>query len=61
VIGKSSARGEVPVDRPLKPQDVHATIYHHLGIDPHAALFENRSGRPVALLDGGEPIRELVG
>jgi hypothetical protein len=60
-IGKSNPKGEYPVDRPLKPQDVLCTVYHHLGIDPHAVTFENRTGRPVYLLDGGEPIKELIG
>jgi hypothetical protein len=60
-VGASDARGEYPVERPLAPQDVLATVYHHLGIDPHAVTFENHTGRPVYLLEGGEPIRELVG
>lgn len=60
-VGKSNPRGEYPVERPVTPQDVLATVYHHLGIDPHAVSFVNRTGRPVYLLDGGEPIRELIG
>jgi len=60
-IGKSSARGEYPLDRPTTPQDVLATVYQHLGIDPHAVTFEDRTGRPVYLLDGGQAIRELTG
>ncbi len=59
-IGKSDGKGQYPVDRPLSPQDVLATVYHHLGIDPHAATFTDRTGRPVYLLEGGEPIRELL-
>ena len=61
VIGRSSARGEHVVDRPISPQDVAATVYHHLGIDARSVTFEDRSGRPVYLIDNGEPIRELVG
>lgn len=60
-VGATNARGEYPVERPVTPGDVLATVYHHLGIDPHAVAFENRTGRPVYLLDEGEPIRELVG
>jgi len=60
-VGVSNARGEYPVERPFTPQDVLATVYRHLGIDPHAATFVNRTGRPITLLDGGEPIRELFG
>ena len=59
-IGASDGKGEYPVDRPLRPQDILATVYHHLGIDPHAHTLVNRTGRPVTLLDGGEAIRELI-
>jgi hypothetical protein len=60
VIGRSSARGEHVVDRPISPQDVAATIYHHLGIDARAVTFDDRAGRPTYLIERGEPIRELV-
>ena len=61
VIGRSSARGEHVIDRPITPQDVASTIYHHLGIDARAITFEDRTGRPTYLIEQGEPIRELVG
>ncbi|MCA9155296.1 MAG: DUF1501 domain-containing protein [Planctomycetales bacterium] len=60
-IGRSSARGEHVIDRPFDPQDIAATIYHHLGIDAQSTAFNDHMGRPLALLDRGEPIRELVG
>jgi uncharacterized protein (DUF1501 family) len=61
VIGRSSARGEYVVDRPISPQDVAATVYHHLGIDGRSITFADRTGRPTYLIEKGEPIRELVG
>jgi uncharacterized protein (DUF1501 family) len=61
VIGRTSARGEHAVDRPISPQDVAATIYHHLGIDGRSITFEDRTGRPTYLIERGEPIRELIG
>jgi len=60
VIGSSTAKGEVPQDRPLRPYDVLATMYRHLGIDPHHQTFPDRSGRPLPLLSEGQVIRELV-
>ncbi len=59
VIGASTAKGEVPKDRPLKPYDVLATMYRHLGIDPYTT-FPDPAGRPVPLLYEGQPIPELV-
>ncbi len=61
VIGRSNERGEHVVDRPINPQDVAATVYHHLGIDARRVIFDDRAGRPTYLIDGGDPIRELVG
>jgi uncharacterized protein (DUF1501 family) len=59
VVGATSAKGEYPKERPLTPQDLLATVYHHLGIDPRQE-FKDRSGRPVPILGAGEPIAELI-
>ena len=60
-IGRSSARGEHVLDRPVRPQDVAATVFHHLGINAHDISFTDGLGRPISLLEGGQPIRELMG
>lgn len=57
VIGATNSKGEHPVQRQLTPQDVHATIYQHLGID-HQQTFDDPAGRPIHLAYG-EPIDEL--
>ncbi len=59
VIGATNANGEVPSERPLRTQDVLATIYHVLGIDTKHE-FHNAAGRPIPLLPYGEPIKELI-
>jgi hypothetical protein len=61
VIGVSTPRGEYVLDRKVDPQDVAATIYHHLGIEAQTVTYPDALGRPLYLLDHGEPIRELVG
>jgi uncharacterized protein (DUF1501 family) len=58
VIGATDARGEAPVDRRLAPEDILATIYANLGIDPRME-FLNHAGRPIPILPGGTPIAEL--
>jgi uncharacterized protein (DUF1501 family) len=58
VVGKTDPRGEYVVERPVSVQDLHATIYHALGIDPYLS-FLNTGGRPVPAVDDGTPIREL--
>jgi uncharacterized protein (DUF1501 family) len=60
VIGQTDARGASVVDRPLSPEDVTATVYHHLGIDGRRLSFPGFDGRPLYVVERGEPIRELV-
>jgi hypothetical protein len=59
VIGATTSKAEYPVERPLAPQDLLATIYRHLGID-YRATINDFTGRPVHILSEGEPIRELI-
>ncbi|HVR87322.1 MAG TPA: DUF1501 domain-containing protein, partial [Planctomycetota bacterium] len=58
VIGASDKNGERVTDRPIKPADVSATIYHALGIDPHGWLSAP-DGRPIEILAEGDPVSEL--
>jgi hypothetical protein len=55
VIGATNSKAEFPTERPLRPQDLLATIYRHLGIDHHHE-FRDFAGRPVPILFHGEPI-----
>lgn len=59
VVGRTNAKAEFPVERPLKPADILATVYHVLGIDP-TTHFKDHTGRPVPILDEGKAIEELV-
>lgn len=61
VIGRSDARGETIVERPIGPQDVASTVYQHLGIDSQSVAFRDQNGRPIYLIEQGQPIRELLG
>ena len=58
VIGSSSEKGEVPQDRPYRPENVLATIYRHLGIDPGQS-FLDFAGRPRYVLENRGVIQEL--
>jgi hypothetical protein len=40
-------------------QDLFATIYGQLGVDP-AKKYNTPSGRPVKILEGGDPVKELL-
>lgn len=59
VVGDSAAKVDVPATTPVRPQDLMATVFHVLGLDPKLQ-FMSPSGRPVYMLDKGQPIAELV-
>jgi len=59
IVGSSTANGEVPHDNPYRPENVLATMYRHLGIDP-ANTFDDLTGRPRYILERRELIQELV-
>lgn len=59
VIGSTNSKGEHPKERPLTPNDLWATVYRHLGIDPEDA-FPDHHGRPMPILPFGAPIDELL-
>jgi uncharacterized protein (DUF1501 family) len=58
VVGSSDDKGAYPKDNPKDPQDVLATVYRHLGIDPHAE-YPDHTGRPRPILPFGKPLAEL--
>ncbi len=59
VIGESAPKVDVPKTTPITPQDLMATILKVHGIDP-SIRFVNQAGRPVAMVEDGQPINELI-
>lgn len=59
VIGETDSRAERAKGRPFTPANVLATLYRVLDIDL-ATTFPDHSGRPQYLLDGQQPIAELL-
>jgi Protein of unknown function (DUF1501) len=58
VIGETDKQGAYVKKRPVAPADVAFTVFQALGIDPSRQLM-TPEGRPVEILDKGEPINEL--
>lgn len=62
VIGSTDRLGGEAVDRPVNFQEIHATLYHNLGIDVKTATVPDLTGRPRYLVDQEfDPISELIG
>jgi hypothetical protein len=58
VHGASDKNGMFPADAPVKPDDLAATMYYLLGIDPHAEV-SGPGGRPVFVTDG-KPVMNVI-
>ena len=59
VIGQTDPRGERPLTRAVSAQIVLGPVYHAMGID-YTQKLNDFSGRPMQLLDDGQPISELI-
>lgn len=58
VHGASDRIGAYPADDPVSPEDLLATLYHCLGVDPHAPILDQQD-RPFPLADG-QPILGML-
>jgi hypothetical protein len=59
VVGATDARGERVLSTPIRMQNVLATLYRLLGIDPTTA-FPDYNGRPQYVLENPQPVGELL-
>jgi hypothetical protein len=57
IFGQSDAKGAYPASDPVGPEDIAATIYWALGIDPAAEVTDTQ-GRPLPI-STGDPIQKL--
>jgi hypothetical protein len=57
--GTTDANGMAPSTEPVTPDDVSATMFQCLGIDPHTELM-TASGRPIQLFREGKVIHKLL-
>ena len=57
VHGKSDARGMYPDEYPVKPEDLAATLFYLLGIDPAQEIID-RNDRPLVI--GGHPLLDVI-
>jgi hypothetical protein len=57
--GTTDSQGMAPATEPCSPDDIAATVFHCLGIDPHLEL-QTPTGRPVQLFREGRVIERLL-
>lgn len=59
LYGESDKNAEYALTRPTSPEDLAATIYDSLGINPDLRL-PDAQGRPVPINEGGQVLRDLL-
>ncbi|WP_010584910.1 DUF1501 domain-containing protein [Schlesneria paludicola] len=59
VYGTTDKIGAYPTSNAVSPADLVATIYELMGINPHLTV-PDRTGRPIEIAHGGEPIRAII-
>jgi hypothetical protein len=57
--GATDAQGMAPASDPVTPDDLSATLFECLGIDPHRELHTS-TGRPVQLFREGRVVEKLL-
>jgi hypothetical protein len=58
IVGATDAKGYYAAENICSPEDFAVSLYMKLGINPHQVLHTS-TGRPVQLVSGGKPIKEL--
>jgi hypothetical protein len=59
VYGSTDSQGMAPSNDPCTPDDVAATLFHTLGLDPHREL-QTPTGRPVQLFREGRVLPRVL-
>jgi hypothetical protein len=59
IVGATDKKGTRPVERPVTPSNIHATVYHVLGMDPELEIYDHLN-RPLRVLDDPTAIGELL-
>lgn len=58
IHGATDSKGYYASEKIQSPEDFAATLYTKMGVDP-AMILHTSAGRPVQLVSGGKPIKEL--
>ncbi len=59
IIGATDELGFVPVERPIAPSDLHATLLHALGLDQHRVVYSHNNRDEIPTVFGGEVISQV--
>ena len=61
VIGATDPVGYVAVEKPIHPNDLHATILHAFGIDQKHLYYRHHNRKEMVTVNGGQVVKEVFG
>lgn len=61
IIGATDEVGYSAIERPVHPNDLHATILQALGLDQHELVYEHHNRRELVTVNGGHVVNEVFG
>jgi uncharacterized protein (DUF1501 family) len=61
VIGATDPVGYAAIERPIHPQDLHATLLAALGIDQHRLIYPRHNRNEIVTVNGARVIEEVFG
>lgn len=59
IIGATDPLGYAAIERPIHPNDLHATILKALGIDQHKLVYVHNNRKELVTVNGGEVVEEV--
>ncbi len=59
IIGATDEVGYAAIERPVHPNDLHATILQALGLDQHELVYEHHNRREIVTVNGGKVVRDV--
>jgi hypothetical protein len=60
VVGATDPVGYAAVQRPIHPNDLHATVLHALGIDQRQLFYRHHNRNERVTVNGGEVVTEVI-
>jgi hypothetical protein len=60
-VGATDPVGYAAVERPVHPNDLHATILHALGVDQYRLYYKHNNRRELVTVNGGTVVHEVFG
>jgi hypothetical protein len=60
IVGRTDDVGYAAIDRPIHPNDLHATVLRALGIDQYDLIYRHHNRDEMLTVNGGEVVEEVI-